>query len=71
MMQKGFRTSLQPGRSNSMEINQEDLAIGAVCRELAKVFSGEIDPRHLPDLKAELLVRLRELARRTPRREHP
>ncbi|MGX1167921.1 putative kinase [Bradyrhizobium sp. USDA 372] len=54
-----------------MQIDQENLAISALCRELAKVFSGEISTRNLRDLKAELLAQLRDLARRSPDREHP
>ncbi|MCA1549984.1 hypothetical protein N2605_24120 [Bradyrhizobium yuanmingense] len=45
-----------------MEIDRENLAISALCRELAKVFSGEISDRDLPDMKTELLARLRDAA---------
>ncbi|WP_271596828.1 hypothetical protein, partial [Bradyrhizobium sp. CCBAU 45384] len=64
-------TSLRSARSKSMTIDQENLAISAVCRELAKIFSDGISPRNLPELKAELMAQLRELARRSPHREHP
>ncbi|MEY9120598.1 hypothetical protein [Bradyrhizobium yuanmingense] len=65
-----FRRYAPPSRSAVIEIDQENLAISSLCRELAKVFSEEISPRNLRDLKAELLTQLRDLARR-PRGHEP
>ena len=50
----------------SMDIDRENLTVSALCSALARMFSGEISPRHLLDLKAELLARLRDLPEARP-----